>query len=250
MIWLALGFLLTAFLYSMAGFGGGSTYNALLVLAETDYQILPSIALICNIIVVTTGVAQFLHAKRMRLADVAPLCLLSAPAAWIGSRIHVPETLFVGLLGATLLLAGLLMFVNPASTNEAAPGRRRLALPIAIGGGIGFLSGLVGIGGGIFLAPFLHLVRWGRAQEIAGAASFFILVNSLTGLAGQLAKLGDLEKLGALAEYWPLPLAVVGGGVVGSFLSARRLPAGIIKKVTGVLILSVAIRLLAKTFAA
>lgn len=250
MIWLALGFLLTAFLYSMAGFGGGSTYNALLVLAETDYQILPSIALICNIIVVTTGVAQFLQAKRMRLADVAPLCLLSAPAAWAGGRIHVPETLFVGMLGAALLLAGLLMFVNPVSTNEAAPGHRRLALPIAIGGGIGFLSGLVGIGGGIFLAPFLHLVRWGRAHEIAGAASFFILVNSLFGLAGQMTKLGDLDKLGALADYWPLPLAVVGGGVVGSFLSARRLPAGIIKKVTGVLILSVAIRLLAKSFAA
>lgn len=248
MIWLALGFLLTALLYSMAGFGGGSTYNALLVLAETDYQILPAIALSCNIIVVAAGVAQFLAAKRMRLRDVAPLCVLSAPAAWFGGRIVVPESVFVGLLGASLLAAAVFMFIDAPEPKLAVADKRPLALPVAIGGGIGFLSGLVGIGGGIFLAPFLHLVRWGKAHEIAGAASFFILVNSLFGLWGQLAKLGDLDKLGALLAYWQLPLAVFVGGAAGSFLGARKLPAGAIKKLTGVLILTVALRLLWKTF--
>lgn len=244
MIWLALGFLLTALLYSMAGFGGGSTYNALLVLYGTDYRLLPAIALTCNIIVVTAGVAQFLRARRMRLADIAPLCILSAPAAWLGGRIAIPETLFIGLLGASLLAASIFMFVDAPEPKTRDASTRPFLLPMAIGGGIGFLSGLVGIGGGIFLAPFLHLVRWGKTHEIAGAASFFILVNSLTGLGGQLMKLGELQTLGALTAYWMLPIAVLAGGVAGGFVGARRLPAGAIKKITGVLILTVAVRLL------
>ncbi len=244
---LALAFFVTALLYAMAGFGGGSTYNALLVLHGTDYEILPAIALVCNIIVVSAGVTQFLRAGRFRLKDAAPLCLLSAPAAWLGGRLPIPETLFIALLGVTLLAAGVFMFVDAREPKTREPGARRLLLPMTIGGGIGFLSGLVGIGGGIFLAPFLHWIRWGRAHEIAGAASLFILVNSLAGLAGQMMKLGDLQKLASLSVYWPLPASVLAGGIIGGFLGARRLPAGAIKKLTGVLILIVAVRLLWRT---
>lgn len=249
MIWLALAFFLTALVYSMAGFGGGSTYNALLVLHDTDYRVLPAIALVCNIIVVSAGTAHFLTAKRMRLQDAAPLCLLSAPAAWIGGRIPIPETVFIAALAATLVAAGIFMLVDPPAAENRAPARREFALPVAVGGGIGFLSGLVGIGGGIFLAPFLHFIRWGRAHEIAGAASVFILVNSLFGLWGQIVKLGQLQALSTLYAYWPLPISVLAGGLVGGFIGARRLPAGAVKKTTGALILLVAARLIWKLVA-
>ena len=248
MIWLALAFLMTALLYSMAGFGGGSTYNALLVLHGADYRLLPAISLACNIIVVSSGALQFLLARRMRLRDVLPLSILSAPAAWAGGRIAVPETLFVGLLGASLLAAAFFMVFDAREPTSLDHEKRPLVLPISIGGGIGFLSGLVGIGGGIFLAPFLHLIRWGRAHEIAGAASVFILINSLAGLGGQLQKLRSLDKLAALGEYALLPIAVLLGGLAGSFLGARRLPAGAIRKITAVLICIVAVRLLATLF--
>ncbi len=244
--WPALAFLATALLYSSAGFGGGSTYSALLVLNGVDYKILPSISLICNIIVVSAGVTQFLRARRMRLRDVAPLCLLSAPAAWLGGAIDVPQSIFIGLLGASLLAASFFMIVDTPEPKLRREGVRPIFAPIAIGGGIGFLSGLVGIGGGIFLAPFLHMIRWGKAHEIAGASSFFILVNSLTGLGGQLTKLEGLGHLKALAPYWPLPVAVLIGGVIGGYAGARRLGSAVIKKLTAVLIFIVAVRLLWK----
>lgn len=249
MLWLAAAFALTALLYAVAGFGGGSTYTALLVLSEVEYRLLPSIALLCNILVVTNGARTFLAAGHIRLRTTLPLCLASAPASWAGGRIAVPEDVFIPLLGASLLVAGILMFVDFAPRDARPDADRAYAAPIAVGGGVGFLSGVVGIGGGIFLAPFLHLIRWAGAQEIAGTASVFILVNSAAGLAGQMMKLDALGELEAALRFWPLPLAVVIGGAAGSFLGARRLAPAAVKRVTGVLILLVAARLLWRAFA-
>ncbi|MEO1311129.1 MAG: sulfite exporter TauE/SafE family protein [Pseudomonadota bacterium] len=246
---LAAAFALTALLYALAGFGGGSTYTALLVLSEVDYRLLPSIALVCNILVVANGARAFLAAGHIRLRTTLPLCLASAPAAWAGGRLPVSEAVFVPLLGASLLVAGVLMFVDVTPEARQPAAERSYAAPVAVGGGVGFLSGLVGIGGGVFLAPFLHLVRWAGAQEIAGTASVFILINSIAGLAGQLMKLGALGELEAAARFWPLPVAVVVGGAAGSFLGARRLAPAAVKRVTGVLILLVAARLIWRSVA-
>lgn len=241
---LAILFFITALLYASVGFGGGSTYNALLVLSGTDYRVLPAIALVCNIIVVAGGVWRFGTAGHISLGRVAPWIAASIPFAWIGGRLPVPEVVFVGLLGLSLAAAGIRMLLQGQPRTVSEPSPQNPWLAALLGAGLGFLSGVVGIGGGIFLAPILHLMRWGGARSIAGTCSLFILVNSLSGLAGQLAKLGDLEMLNHLAGYWMLVPAVLVGGQIGSYFGAARLAEPTLRRLTALLVLYVAGRLL------
>lgn len=246
---LAALFAVTALLYASVGFGGGSTYNALLVLSGVHYHILPTIALICNIIVVAGGSWRFWHAGYIGLKRILPWIVFSIPAAWLGGRLAISETLFVGLLGGALLLAGLqLVLEREAVETEAAQQRVSRFFCYTAGSGLGFLSGIVGIGGGIFLAPILYFLRWGAPREIAGTASVFILVNSLAGLAGQLMKLeaeyGVAHSAALLHDYWLLFPVVLIGGQIGSRLGSTRIPPMIIKRLTALLILYVAMRLL------
>ncbi|MGH1420627.1 MAG: sulfite exporter TauE/SafE family protein [Hyphomonas sp.] len=243
---LGIGFFITAILYAAVGFGGGSTYNALLVLNGTDYRILPSLALACNILVVTGGVIRFWRSGHISLKRLAPFLIASVPAALIGGRIPVSETVFIGLLGSALLLSGLRLAFQPATalTTSQPYTRANPALSLCVGGAIGFLSGLVGIGGGIFLAPILYITRWGSPRQIAAACSVFILANSISGLTGQVAKLSDMAVLSLARPYWSLLLCVLIGGQIGSWLASERLSPSIIKRLTAILILYVAARLL------
>lgn len=236
-------FFLTALLYAAVGFGGGSTYNALLVLYGVDYRILPTIALACNIIVVSGGVWRFSRAGQIQVARFWPFLITSIPAAWIGGRLPVEEIVFIGLLGFALLASGLrLLFM--AQPKAITAYKDSPLLPLAIGAGLGLLSGIVGIGGGIFLAPILYLIGWGTARQIAAACSLFILLNSISGLGGQITKLGDAALLTQILPFWPLLVAVLIGGQIGSWLGAGKLQAVWMKRMTAILILYVAARLL------
>jgi len=248
-VWLlAALFFITALLYASVGFGGGSTYNALLVLHGADYRLLPSIALICNMIVVSGGVWRFSRAGHLSIKRLAPWIAASVPAALIGGRLPVSETFFIGALGLSLLAAGSRLMVEGAPKAIEEKRDTPLWIMLSVGAGLGFLSGLVGIGGGIFLAPILYLMRWDNPRTIAAACSFFILVNSLSGLAGQLMKLDDFDALSDLGAYWPLFPAVLIGGQVGSRLASGNLSPSLIKRLTAVLILYVAARLLFRWF--
>jgi hypothetical protein len=247
---LAVLFCLTALLYGAAGFGGGSTYNALLVLAGTDYRAVPVVALACNILVVTVGSWRFARSGHVDWRRIWPLFVLSIPCAWLGGRLAVAETAFVGLLAASLLAAGLLMLWQPMWEKEAPAGPRSLWLEPAAGGALGFLAGVVGIGGGIFLAPLLYMLRWGPPKAIAGTCAVFILANSLAGLAGQLAKGSGGAGVQALASHWPLFPAVLAGGLVGSTLGSGRLDPKYVRILTALLILYVAARLAIRFYGA
>jgi len=242
MIGLAFSFFVTALIYSLAGFGGGSTYNALLVLADVDYRAIPILALCCNIVVVTLGSWRFASAGHIDWRRIWPLVILSVPLAWLGGRIEMDEMMFIGLLALSLLVSGLLMLMQPHWRREGDTLRRGRWLEPVAGGALGFLAGVVGIGGGIFLAPVLYMLRWGNERAIAGTCAFFILVNSVAGLAGQLSK--DNARVGtALVDHWPLFPAVLAGGMIGSLLGSRRLNPKYVRTVTAVLVLYVAVRL-------
>ena len=242
MIALALAFFVTALLYAIAGFGGGSTYTALLVLAGTDYRAVPILSLACNIVVVSVGTWKFARAGHLEWRRVWPLFVTSVPAAWLGGRLVVERDVFIILLAGSLLVTGLTMLWQPYWKREIEPAiGPRWIEPVA-GGGLGFLAGVVGIGGGIFLAPLLYLLRWDSPRRIAATCAAFILVNSISGLAGQASK-GLGAAAAVIGDHGLLFPAVLAGGMLGAGLGARRIEPKWVRIVTALLILYVAVRL-------
>ena len=240
---LAAAFALTALLYAAAGFGGGSTYSALLALSGFDYRLLPVLSLACNLVVVSGSSIRFARAGLTPWRGAAVLTAVAAPAALLGGLTPIKEEAFLGLLGASLVLTGLTLLVPQTSAVGGEPARAARWMPL-LAAPVGYFAGLVGIGGGIFLAPLLHLTRWNSARAVAATAALFILVNSLFGLAGQLIKNGP-DRLGeALATGLPLLIAVVVGGQIGSLLAVRFLPQAAIRWLTAALTIWVGGRLL------
>jgi uncharacterized membrane protein YfcA len=240
---LALAFLVTALLYASVGFGGGSTYSALLALSGLDYRLLPLISLACNIVVVTGSSIRFARAGLTPWRKAAVIVMLGAPLSFLGGLTPIKEAMFLTLLGASLVLTSLTMLIPVRENAEGTPTQAAKWMPLAAAP-LGYFAGLVGIGGGIFLSPLLHLARWHEARGIAATASLFILVNSLFGLAGQMVKNGPGLFGQALGAALPLLVAVVIGGQIGSLLAARLLPPQWIRWLTAALVLVVGVRLL------
>lgn len=232
--WLPFGFLATALLYASVGFGGGSTYSALLSLAGFDYRYLPIVSLVCNVVVVGGNTIRFARAGVIPWRRALLVSAIAAPLAFLGGLTPIREGTFLLILGLSLIAAGLALFVPRLGQNEGEPATAARFMPL-IAAPLGYLAGLVGIGGGIFLAPLLHLTRWAQPRRIAATASLFILINSLAGLAGQLGKAGSARFAEALAGALPLLIAVVMGGYLGSLLALRFLPERVIRWLTAAL---------------
>jgi hypothetical protein len=242
MILLAILFLVTAVLYSSVGFGGGSTYLALLLIWEVPYFIFPVISLSCNIIVVSGNCFNYIRAGNLNLKLLFPYLLGSIPLAFIGGSLPIGKEIFEILLFLVLLIAGILLLRNFKSYDDKLSSYRKIPIfiSISIGGILGFISGIVGIGGGIFLSPILFLLKVAHPKHIVTTASLFILINSISGIIGQLTKNIVLYEL---QNYWYLLAVVFIGGQVGNFLSLKILPARILALVTAFLVLFVAIRM-------
>ena len=247
MIILSILFFVTAIFYSSVGFGGGSTYLALLLIWGIPYSIFPVIALTCNIIVVFGNCFNYIRAGNLNIKLLLPYLIGSIPLAFFGGSLQIDKELFEILLFLVLMLAGTLLLINFKSFDDNEDTFKNIPkiISILIGGFIGFISGVVGIGGGIFLSPILFLIRAGKAQHIVTTASLFILINSVSGIIGQLTK---NEVLNEISNYWILLLAVLIGGQIGNFLNLKIFSTRILALVTSALVLFVAIRIGLKIF--
>ena len=239
---LAISFLVTAVLYSSVGFGGGSTYLALLLIWGVPYFVFPVIALSCNIIVVSGNCFNYIRAGNLNLKLLIPYLIGSIPLAFIGGSLPIEKRLFEILLFLVLTAAGTLLLFNFKSYDNKKENYKKIptVVSILIGGALGFISGVVGIGGGIFLSPILFLIRADKPKHIITMASLFILINSITGIIGQLTK---NEVLSEIPNYWYLLGAVLIGGQLGNFLNLKVFPARILALVTALLVIFVALRM-------
>ncbi len=230
-------FFVVAVLYSSAGFGGGSSYLAILSLFSIDFLDVKLIALLCNVAVVSGSVLIFNQSNFIDWKKVIPLVLLSVPMAYIGGSFQLEEKFFFLLLASSLFVAAMLMlfWAQERKTKQLSNYANGI-----VGGGIGFLSGLVGIGGGIFLSPILYLSNWAKPKVIAATTAFFILVNSLAGVLGLVSS--NFNNID-LNKYWILIIVVILGGQIGSRVTIKKLNPTMVKKTTGALILIVSLRL-------
>ncbi len=236
-------FFLIALLYSMVGFGGGSSYIAILSITGINYLLIPQVALVCNIIVVAGGAYNFTKKGLISWSFLTPLIVASIPAAYIGGAIPIDQQTYQGLLGALLFLAGILMITAKKDTlieNNKPVKKYKLFI---LGSLIGLVSGMAGIGGGIFLSPLLNLLRWQKPKDIAASSSLFILVNSIFGLIGQIGK-NNFSLNSYDNKLFLLFIAVFLGGQIGPRFCTSVLSQQKVKILTAYLILIVSSRLI------
>lgn len=242
---LGVGFFIIATLYSSVGFGGGSSYLALMALILIDFFTIRSIALVCNIVVVSSSCYTYYKKDLFDFKKFLPFVITSIPLSYLGASVRLNEIVFFLILGISLVLAAIALIVQTKifQTKDLNPKKYPVILFYALGGGIGFLSGMVGIGGGILLAPILLFLRWDKPIFVASLVSFFILVNSISGLSGLI--INNTFQV-PLIQTAILLVIVFIGGKLGNYLTFKKLNQNSIKLLTALLVLFVGVRLIYK----
>ena len=227
-----------AVLYSSVGHGGASGYLAVMAFLAVTPGVTRPTALVLNLFVASIATVQFWRAGHFSWGLFWPFAVTSIPFAFIGGMITLPTNFYRPVLGAVLLFAA---FRLAWSFSKDVPevNRPNLATALVIGAGIGLLSGLVGVGGGIFLTPVLLLMNWSETKTAAGVSAMFILVNSASGLAGNVAQVSVLP---ASSLAWIG--SAVAGGVVGSLLGARKFESLLLRRILAAVLVFAAVKLI------
>jgi uncharacterized membrane protein YfcA len=207
-----------ALLYSSVGHGGASGYLAAMALFSLAPEVMKPTALTLNLVVATVGTVRFARAGHFAWNVFWPFAVLSIPCAFLGGALRLPIAAYKILLGCVLLFAAWRLAFRPSAHAPAEAKPIPLLPALAWGAGLGFLSGMTGVGGGIFLSPLLLLLGWADVRKTAGASVAFILVNSAAGLLGHLASVKDIPR----EIVWWAPAALA-GGLIGAELGSRRL---------------------------
>jgi uncharacterized membrane protein YfcA len=212
---IVLAVFLVAVLYSSVGHGGASGYLALMALFGVASTVTRPTALLLNLFVASIAFVQFYRAKHFDWRIFLPFAIGSVPMAFVGGLITLPTAVYKLILGATLILAAIRLAINLKSERE--PQAPSIWICLLVGAILGLISGLVGVGGGIFLTPILLLMNWTETKRAAGISALFILVNSISGLFGNYAQVLTLSS-----TVWIWIAAAVIGGVIGATLGSYR----------------------------
>lgn len=227
---LTLAILLVAFLYSCVGHAGASGYIAVMTLFSLAPAEIKPTALMLNILVASIATWQFWRAGHFSWSLFWPFALLAIPMAFVGGYLNLPTHAFKVLIGVVLLFSAARFLVRPtADWVEETPSR---PLAISIGAGLGLLSGLTGTGGGIFLTPLLLFKRWAQTKNAAAVSALFILMNSISGLLGNLSNTRQFPVF-AIA----LAVAAIVGGSAGSYYGSRKFDPTMIKRLLASILL-------------
>jgi uncharacterized protein len=236
---LAALFLAAAILYGMVGHAGASAYLAIMALVGVSPAVMRPTALVLNILVAGIVSLRFARAGFVRPMAVLPFLAGSVPAAFVGGALTLPGEVYRPLVGAVLIFAAFRFGITAARAGEEFPPRPPVAAAVASGAVIGLLAGLTGTGGGIFLTPLMLAAGWAGTRFAAGTSALFILANSISGLAGNIGAVGNVP------DAIPLWLgAVAVGGVIGSELGSRRLPAPWLRRGLALVLLVAGLKLI------
>jgi hypothetical protein len=226
---LCMAILIVAFLYSSVGHAGASGYIAVMTLFGLAPAVIKPAALVLNILVATLTAWQFWRAGHFSWRLFWPFALLSVPCAFLGGYLNLPTRVFKILVGVVLLYSAARFLFEAVSDRE--PHQPQKTIAISVGAALGLLSGLTGTGGGIFLTPLLIFMRWAKTKTASAVSALFILVNSVSGLLGNISSTRQLPLLAL-----PLVGAAVAGGAVGSYLGSRQFSSNMIKKLLAVVL--------------
>ncbi|MCK4931419.1 MAG: sulfite exporter TauE/SafE family protein [Candidatus Aminicenantes bacterium] len=240
-IWIVVPVLfLIALVYSSVGLGGGSSYIAFLYLFGIPLSRIPPIALFFNIIVASIAFSRFYKSGYFKPKFAFPFLIASIPATFFSAQLRIDEKLLAFVFSLILFLAALILLFRgkDIKTRFSLDSKSILVISFFLGGGLGFLAGIIGIGGGIFLGPVLLLMGFSSPKHIAGICSAFVLINSVVGLSSYLIQ-GRVE----FSVLFLLGLAVFVGGQIGAYFGTKRLSSLLLQKIFAIILLIVSVKL-------